>query len=745
MKKTSSLHLIGRLFLRAKRHRGWILLTMVCMVVFSALSGIRLVLIKPFTDQVLLSRVLNPALLRAEEVLDWPGLCARLAGGGEETTAGPARRLAIRLDPNLRESVRQAATDHRIPRSLRTPILETINKALKHAQCFEPADFAGVTLSLDPAPLLQSAASAASEQERTQANRRLLDAAFPGLFAPMDLDASPSANLGWMQHVVVPLADDPRWNILLNIALFMLLLMPLLILFDYLQEYLFRLSTMKIIVDFRNQVIEHLTRLSMRFFSSRKTGDLISRVSNDITVTQSALDFLFGDILLQVLMLIGAVSVAFMMSWRLSLVVFIGFPAFLWPLARLGKRIRKSRRLSLVKLGDLTQAMHQLFTGIRIVKSFEMETEETRAFAERNKDFFRQSMKVARAKALSASIMQGIEAVAFLSIIIAGGYLVVKAKYSITEGDFVTFVAACMAMNRPLKVLGKAYSSLQEALAACERVFELVDTQPEILDAPDATDLPRIERGVAFEDVSFAYETEPVLRDVCLTARPGEIVALVGPSGAGKSTLCDLICRFYDPTAGRITLDNIDLRKIRRRSLLAHLAVVSQETFLFHATIAENIRYGKRDATDAEVADAARAANIHDFVETLEEGYRTVVGERGAKLSGGQRQRIAIARAVLKDPAILILDEATSALDTESERLVQDALNRLMASPTRGRQGRITFVIAHRLSTVQRADRIIVLDAGRIVEAGNHDALLQRGGLYERLYRLQFQLAETDG
>jgi subfamily B ATP-binding cassette protein MsbA len=384
--------------------------------------------------------------------------------------------------------------------------------------------------------------------------------------------------------------------------------------------------------------------------------------------------------------------------------------------------------------------MHQMFSGIRIVKSFEMEAEEVRTFEERNHDFFRQSMKVARAKALSASVMQMLEALIMLAIFVIGGFYVVKARpeNGISTGDFITFMVACISMNRPLKVLGKAYSSLQEAIAACERVFELMDTPPEIQDAPDAVDLPRIERGVRFDHVTFAYETEPVLLDIDLEARPGQIVALVGPSGGGKSTLCDLLCRFYDPQAGAITLDGVDLRKIRSKSLLGHVAVVSQETFLFHATIAENIRYGKRDATDEEVAEAARAANIHDFIAGLPEGYRTLVGERGARLSGGQRQRIAIARAILKDPALLILDEATSALDTESERLVQEALNRLMVSPTRSRQGRVTFCIAHRLSTVQRADRIVVLDAGRIVEQGTHDELLRRGGLYERLYRLQF-------
>ncbi len=741
--KSSSLRLIGKLFLRAKRHRGWIALTIVCMAVFSALYGIRLVLIKPFTDQVLLSRILNPALLRAEEVLDWQGLGTRLVGDGGGAAAGPAHRLWGHLGEEARAAARDTAAGKPLPRNARNGLVDDLNKALKRTACFETSDFAPPPPGLDVPALLAAASTAPSEKDRTQANRQLLEASLPGLLARMDPAVSVEEDLGWIQPFICPLASEPRWNILLNIGLYMMLLMPLLILFDYLQEYLFRLSTMKIIVDLRNQVIDHVVRLSMRFFSSRKTGDLISRVSNDINVTQSALDFFFGDILLQGLMLVAAMGVAFWMSWRLSLFVFIGFPVFLWPLARLGKRIRKSRRQSLVKLGDLTQAMHQLFSGIRIVKSFEMEAEETKAFGERNADFFKQSMKVARAKALSASIMQGIEALSMLALILFGGYLVVKAKYPISEGEFVTFVIACVAMNRPLKVLGKAYSSLQEALGAAERVFELIDTRVEIEDAPDAVDLPRIEREIRFEGLSFAYDTEPVLQDIHLVAHPGEIIALVGPSGAGKSTLCDLLCRFYDPTAGSISLDGIDLRKIRRKALLAHLAVVSQETFLFHSTIAENIRYGKRDASDAEVAEAARAANIHDFIGTLPEGYRTVVGERGAKLSGGQRQRIAIARAILKDPALLLLDEATSALDTENERLVQDALNRLMVSPTRARQGRITFVIAHRLSTVRRADRIVVLDGGRIVETGSHDALLQGGGLYERLYRLQFQMTET--
>jgi subfamily B ATP-binding cassette protein MsbA len=606
--KPHGIKLIGRLFLRARRHAGWILLTMVCMALYSALFSGRTYILKPLFDGVLLEQAINEA---------------------------------------------------------------------------------------------RSAKDAAGQ----------------------------------------------RWDKLLEILYIVAALTPFLVLFDYLQEYLFRLTTMKIIVDFRNQIMAHLVRLSMRFFGSRHTGDLISRLSNDVNVTQAALDFFFGDIVLQTFMLIGVLALAIYTSWQMSLIVFIGFPLFIWPLVVLGKRIRRSRRHSLERLGDLTQSMHQMFSGIRIVKSFEMEGEEVKVFEERNDDFFRQSMKVARAKALSASVMQLLEAFIMLAIFVVGGFYVVKARpeNGISTGAFVTFIVACISMNRPLKVLGKAYSSLQEAIAACERVFELMDIPPEIQDAPDAVDLPRIERGVRFEKVTFAYETEPVLRDIALEARPGQIVALVGPSGGGKSTLCDLLCRFYDPQAGAITLDGLDLRKIRNKSLLGHIAVVSQETFLFHATIGENIRYGKRAATDGEVAEAARAANIHDFIDSLPEGYRTLVGERGARLSGGQRQRIAIARAILKDPALLILDEATSALDTENERLVQEALNRLMISPTRSRQGRITFVIAHRLSTVQRADRIVALDAGRIVEQGTHDELLRLGGLYERLYRLQFQMAEADG
>jgi subfamily B ATP-binding cassette protein MsbA len=340
-------------------------------------------------------------------------------------------------------------------------------------------------------------------------------------------------------------------------------------------------------------------------------------------------------------------------------------------------------------------------------------------------------MRVVRAKAFSRSLIELMYIWGTGLLMLLGSYLAINGMWGLTWGRVIAFMAALAFAYKPAKTLVRAFNTVQESLAGCERVFHLLDIEPQIQDAPDAVTLDRIRKGIRFKGVWFAYDTEPVLKDINLEVQKGEIIAIVGRSGAGKSTLCDLILRFYDPTEGCIYIDDFDVRQISRESLFKHIAVVTQDPFLFNTTIKENIRYGKRDATDDEVVVAARAANIHDFIATLENGYDTVVGERGVTLSGGEKQRVTIARAIIKDAAILILDEATSSLDSESEQAVQTALGNLMA-------GKTTFVIAHRLSTVQHADKIVVLAGGKIAEIGTHSELLTRDGIYKRLYDMQF-------
>ena len=526
-------------------------------------------------------------------------------------------------------------------------------------------------------------------------------------------------------------------NLLYVISLILLPLIILIASFDYLKEYLYRFITLKVIIDIRNTLCRHILSLSLGFFNEKKAGDLMSRLTNDVSITQYALEFLFGDIIQQPLRILAILTGMFMINWAATLIIILFLPLFLFPILKLGRKVRKSRSGSLIKLGDVTESMHQMFSGIRVVKSFRMEDEEIKEFAHENKGFFRKAMGVSRAKALSSSIIILISGLGLWLAVVLGGYLVNNNYISFSSAG--TILVFLMLLPTPMRMLAKSFNILQESLSGAERVFELMDLKPDIKEDPNALELKGIKQGINFNDISFAYPTAPndktnnlVLKDINLSVKPGEMIAIVGPTGAGKSTLLDLLARFYDPTKGSITIDNIDLRKIKRESLIDHLAIVAQENFLFNTTIRENICYGKRDATDEEIHQSARSANIHDFIIGLEKGYQTLAGERGTKLSGGERQRIAIARAILKNPLILLLDEATSALDTKAERAVQTALNNLMT-------GRTTFVIAHRLSTVQNADRIIVLENGRIAESGQHQDLLNRQGLYAKLYQLQFE------
>ena len=376
--------------------------------------------------------------------------------------------------------------------------------------------------------------------------------------------------------------------------------------------------------------------------------------------------------------------------------------------------------------------MREMFSGIRTVKAFKMEDEEIVEFKIINSRVFKKMMQTVKAKALNSSTTEFIYSLGLAAIIIIGGYVISSDKISPGSlGGFVTVTAFLILTS--IKKLAKSYGKLQESLAGASRVFELLDQQPTITDNPDAIELKKIENKIAFNNVNFAYDSIPVLKDINLTIQKGQIIAIVGESGAGKSTLLDLIPRFYDPVNGSVKIDDTDIRLIKRDSLLNQIAIVSQQTFLFNRSFKENILCGRRDASTEEIEDAAKAANIHDFIINLPKGYDTTVGEQGVKLSGGQKQRVTIARAILKSAPILILDEATSSLDSKSEKLVQEALDNLM-------QGKTTFVIAHRLSTIRHADRIVVLKNGCIVETGTHDELIDKESEYNKQYRIQFEI-----
>lgn len=506
-------------------------------------------------------------------------------------------------------------------------------------------------------------------------------------------------------------------------------------LFLYGQNYLMSYVGQSVIIDIRAAVFKKLQRLSVSFYDKNKTGTIMSYVTNDVNALQSAMVENTIEMITEGFILIGSVVVMIYLDWRLTLFTVCTFPVVLWFMEFFGKKIRKTGGRIQECTADITSVLQESVASARVIKSFVREDYEVDRFDVENRANFRANMKNAQLMATLTPVVELVAAIGVTMIIWYGGNNVING--TITAGSLVAFLTYAVNISNPIKRLTRVIGNIQKALAAAQRVFMIIDMPEEIAESRDAKQLPEVSGKVEFQNVSFAYDDKGnVITDLSFSVKPGEVIAIVGPSGAGKSTIANLLPRFYDVNKGDIKIDGHSVREVTLDSLREQVGIVPQETMLFNGSVYNNILYGRLDATKEEIEAAAKAANAHDFIMQLTDGYETKLGDRGVNLSGGQRQRIAIARAILKNPRILILDEATSALDTESERVVQEALDRLMV-------GRTSFVIAHRLSTVKNADKILVLEKGNLVESGTHDELLALDGLYAHLYKIQYRNKEA--
>lgn len=491
-----------------------------------------------------------------------------------------------------------------------------------------------------------------------------------------------------------------------------------------------------LVFDMRNDIYQHLQRLSLRYYEDRKTGDIMSRVINDVNSLQSVIIGPVIGLLSDMLRLVYILYFCLSWDWRLTCLSLTVGPLLLIATAWFGLYMRKTYRLIRKKIGELNALLQDNLSGIRIIKGFAREEYEYKRFEDKSDENRMLNIRIAKLMTVFGSGLGTLTQTGSLLVLAYGGIKVLKGV--ISPGMFVTFLRYIPMLYGPIMGLTRFYASIQRALASVERVFEVLDTEPDIVDKEDAIELPVIRGVVEFKNVSFSYSDDvEVLKNISLKAFPGQMIAFVGPSGAGKTTAVNLVPRFYDPDKGDIFVDGHNLKDIKLKSLREQMGIVLQEPFLFNDTMKSNIGYGKLGATDEEIIEAAKAANAHDFIKEMPNGYDTILGERGIKVSGGQRQRISVARAILANPRILILDEATSSVDTETEMLIQDAIQKLV-------KDRTTFVIAHRLSTIHNADLIIVLDKGNVVEMGRHDELLANEGLYSRLHKVQFRVPDAN-
>lgn len=501
--------------------------------------------------------------------------------------------------------------------------------------------------------------------------------------------------------------------------------------FYYGQSYLVSYVGQRVIIDVRSVLFRKFQRMPLSYYDKQQTGTVMSYITNDVAVMQSAIVDNLIELVTEGSILIGSLAMMIYLDWKLSLLTLMTIPLVGFAMKIFGRKLKRSSTVIQERVAEITSLLQESISAIRVVKSFVRESYEIKRFEEQNWRNFQAAMKNVKLSSLLTPTVEFLAAIAVTFIVWFGGYEVVNEV--ITAGELVAFLTYAVNLANPVKRLSRVYAAIQKAMAAADRVFAVMDLNEKITDVPGAKPLPPIKGKVEFKDITFSYkEGQPALQHISLKAEPGQMIALVGPSGSGKSTIANLIPRFYDVDSGVITIDDHDIRQVTADSLRDQIGLVPQETMLFSTSVMENIRYGRLEATDEEVIEAAKAANAEEFIKELPEGYDTKLGERGLNLSGGQRQRLAIARAILKNPRVLILDEATSALDTESEKIVQDALDNLMV-------GRTSFVIAHRLSTIFNADQIFVVENGHLREHGTHEELLAAGGLYSNLYNIQFR------